>query len=72
MSMLPYALARHFLFALDAETAHELTMASLARTQGTPLSLAYCSTQVDDPIELAGLTFPNRLGLAAGLSPFRV
>ena len=67
MSLLPYALARHFLFALDAETAHELTMASLARTQGTPLSMAYCSTQVDDPIELAGLTFPNRVGLAAGL-----
>ena len=67
MSLLPYALARHFLFALDAETAHELTMASLARTQGTPLSMAYCSTRVDDPIELAGLTFPNRVGLAAGL-----
>ena len=67
MSLLSYALARHFLFALDAETAHELTMASLARTQGTPLSLAYCSTLVDDPIELAGLTFPNRVGLAAGL-----
>ncbi len=67
MSLLPYALARPFLFGLDAETAHELTMASLARTQGTPLSLAYCNTRVDDPIELAGLKFPNRVGLAAGL-----
>ncbi len=62
-----YALARPFLFGLDAETAHELTMTSLARTQGTPLSLAYCSTRVDDPIELAGLKFANRVGLAAGL-----
>ncbi len=67
MSLIPYALARPFLFGLDAETAHELTMASLARTQGTPLSLAYCNTRVDDPIELAGLKFPNRVGLAAGL-----
>ncbi len=67
MALLPYALARPFLFGLDAETAHELTMASLARTQGTPLSLAYCGTRVDDPIELAGLKFPNRVGLAAGL-----
>ena len=70
MPLLPssvYALARPFLFALDAETAHELTMASLARTQGTPLALAYCGTRVNDPIELAGLTFPNRVGLAAGL-----
>lgn len=67
MALLPYALARPFLFGLDAESAHELTMASLARTQGTPLSLAYCNTRVDDPIELAGLKFANRVGLAAGL-----
>ena len=67
MALLPYALARSFLFSLDAETAHELTMASLAHTQGTPLSLAYCATRVDDPIELAGLKFANRVGLAAGL-----
>lgn len=67
MSLLPYALARPFLFGLDPETAHELTMASLARTQGTPLALAYLSSRVSDPVELAGLTFPNRVGLAAGL-----
>jgi dihydroorotate dehydrogenase len=67
MSLLPYALARPFLFGLDAETAHELTMASLARTQGTPLALAYLSSRVSDPVELAGLKFPNRVGLAAGL-----
>ena len=67
MALIPYALTRPFLFSLDPETAHELTMASLARTQGTPLSLAYCGTRVDDPIELAGLRFANRVGLAAGL-----
>ena len=67
MALLPYALVRPFLFGLDAETAHELTMATLARTQGTPLSLAYCNTRIDDPIELAGLKFANRVGLAAGL-----
>ena len=67
MALLPYALARPFLFGLDAETAHELTMASLARTQGTPLAMAYCNSRVDDPIELAGLKFVNRVGLAAGL-----
>ena len=67
MPLLPYALARPFLFGLDAETAHELTMASLAGTQGTPLSLAYCGTRIDDPVEMAGLKFPNRVGLAAGL-----
>jgi dihydroorotate dehydrogenase len=67
MSLLPYSLARRFLFSLDPETAHELTMGSLARLQGTPLERAFSSAAVDDPIELAGLRFPNRVGLAAGL-----
>lgn len=67
MSLLPYALARPFLFGLDPETAHELTLHSLARFSGTPLEWAYCNGRVDDPVELAGLKFPNRVGLAAGL-----
>lgn len=67
MSLLPYALARPFLFALDAETAHEHTLAVLASTQNTPLAWAYCQERVHDPVQLAGLTFPNRVGLAAGL-----
>ncbi len=67
MSLVPYALARPFLFGLEAETAHELTLRALALTQGTALQRAYGSARVEDPIELAGLTFPNRVGLAAGL-----
>ncbi len=67
MSLLPYSLARSLLFQLDAETAHELTMDSLARFQGTPLELLFGNAAIDDPIELAGLRFPNRVGLAAGL-----
>jgi dihydroorotate dehydrogenase len=67
MSLLPYSLARPFLFGLDPETAHELTLQSLARLQGTPLQWAYCNSMVQDPVELAGLKFPNRVGLAAGL-----
>jgi len=65
--LLPYALARPFLFGLDPETTHELTLATLARAQGTPLEWAFRQTRVDDPVELAGLHFPNRVGLAAGL-----
>ena len=67
MSLLPYSLARPFLFAMDAETAHEHTLAMLARTQNTPLAWAYCQERVQDTVQLAGLTFPNRVGLAAGL-----
>ena len=67
MSLLPYALARPFLFGMDAEAAHELTMDMLARGQRTPLQWAWCNETVHDPITLAGLTFPNRVGMAAGL-----
>ncbi len=67
MSLLPYSLARPFLFGLDPETAHELTMQSLARLHGTPFQIAYSAGMVEDPVVLAGLTFPNRVGLAAGL-----
>lgn len=62
-----YGLARPFLFGLDAEHAHEVTLGLLARTQNTPLACAYASARVDDPVTLAGLRFPNRVGLAAGL-----
>ncbi len=67
MSLLPYALARPFLFGIDPEVAHDLTLHGLAKIQGTPLEWAYCNARVDDPITLAGLKFPNRVGLAAGL-----
>jgi dihydroorotate dehydrogenase len=67
MSLIPYAFTRPFLFGMDAEAAHELTMDMLARGQRTPLQWAWCNETVHDPIELAGLTFPNRVGLAAGL-----
>ena len=67
MSLLPYALARPFLFGLDPEAAHDLTLKALATAQGTPLQWAYSQHRVDDPVQLAGLNFPNRVGLAAGL-----
>jgi len=67
MPLIPYPLTRPFLFGLDPEAAHDLTMDMLARGQNTPLQWAWCGTQVHDPVQLAGLTFPNRVGLAAGL-----
>ena len=67
MPLLPYALARPALFALNPEAAHDLTLNWLARTQGTPLQRVYSAPRVDDPVTVAGLRFPNRVGLAAGL-----
>ena len=67
MFAIPYALTRPFLFGLDPEAAHDLTMGSIARLQNTPAQCLWAQPRVDDPIEIAGLTFPNRIGLAAGL-----
>ena len=67
MSLLPYALSRTALFSLDAETAHELTIDTLARLQNTPAQCLWAQKRVDDPVTVAGLRFPNRIGLAAGL-----
>lgn len=67
MSLVPYALTRPFLFGLDPEAAHDLTMASLARFQNTPMRCLWSQPRVADPVTVAGLHFPNRVGLAAGL-----
>ncbi|WP_281685679.1 quinone-dependent dihydroorotate dehydrogenase [Thalassobaculum salexigens] len=67
MSLLPYAVTRPFLFGLDPEAAHELTLKSIARLQHSPLTCLYGEPRVHDPYTLAGLQFPNRVGLAAGL-----
>jgi dihydroorotate dehydrogenase len=67
MALNPYPLARPFLFGLDPEQAHDLTLSALAAVQRTPLICAVMQERVDDPVTLAGLRFPNRVGLAAGL-----
>ncbi len=67
MPFVPYPLARPFLFGLDPEHAHELTLAALAAIQRTPLECLVAAPRIDDPVILAGLRFPNRIGLAAGL-----
>src|SRR3954464_15150954 len=57
-------LARPVLFAIDAERAHGLTIDMLAAwgAVGAPLAARPPSL----PVTVAGLTFPNPLGLAAG------
>jgi dihydroorotate dehydrogenase len=67
MALIPYALTRPFLFGLDPEHAHDLTLGALARIQHTPLVCGVMQPRVNDPVTIAGLRFPNRIGLAAGL-----
>ena len=61
-----YEFARPFLFALDAETAHDLTLASLRTAHALHLPVA-CAAPDGKPVRVMGLEFPNRIGLAAGL-----
>jgi dihydroorotate dehydrogenase len=67
MPLIPYALTRPFLFGLDPEAAHDLTLGAIARTQNTPAQCLWATPRIDDPVVVAGLGFPNRVGLAAGL-----
>jgi len=61
-----YALARALLFTLDAERAHQLTLAGLRVGHGLGLLSLAAARQPAQPVELMGLTFANRIGLAAG------
>lgn len=67
MPMPFYGAARALLFQLDAELAHNATLAMLERAHGTPLARFWQQERIEDPVTLAGVTFPNRIGLAAGL-----
>ncbi len=67
MALLPYALLKAGLFSMPPEEAHDFFINTLAKGQGTPLACAWRQPFVADPVELAGLKFPNRVGLAAGL-----
>jgi dihydroorotate dehydrogenase len=67
MSVVPYALTRPFLFGLDPERAHDLTLSAIAHLQNTAAQALWEQPRVADPVTVAGLDFPNRVGLAAGL-----
>ncbi|GAA5481022.1 quinone-dependent dihydroorotate dehydrogenase [Haloferula sargassicola] len=63
-----YTLARSVLFRFDPETAHHLGMAGLRMGEKTGLlPWLFPAPECLAPIEVMGLRFPNRLGLAAGL-----
>jgi dihydroorotate dehydrogenase len=61
-----YALARPLLFSLDPETAHHLTLPALRRAEAAGL-LRHHARPAPDPRTVMGITFPNPVGLAAGL-----
>ena len=62
-----YPIVRPALFKLDPERAHELTFQQLRFISGTPLEGLIRQSLPSRPVTCMGLTFPNALGLAAGL-----
>jgi dihydroorotate dehydrogenase len=61
-----YRLARSALFQLDPEVAHDVALKSLARL-GPAASLLATGGAGQESVSMMGLTFPNPVGLAAGL-----
>ncbi|MFZ6674717.1 quinone-dependent dihydroorotate dehydrogenase [Undibacterium sp. Xuan67W] len=61
-----YALARPLLFSMDAEEAHNFTLPALRRSAALGLT-KLIAKPASDPRTVMGITFPNPVGLAAGL-----
>jgi dihydroorotate dehydrogenase len=62
-----YRYLRPLLFALPPEVAHAVTLAALNSVHQLGLLSLLAMRQSSAPVSLMGLSFPNRLGIAAGL-----
>ena len=61
-----YSVIRPALFALSAERSHDMTLQSLRMAERLGLT-GLVSKQYQAPVSCMGLSFPNPVGLAAGL-----
>ena len=62
-----YPLLRNILFSLDPETAHGLGMSGMDFMHRAGIACLLAKPPASQPVSLMGLTFPNPVGLAAGL-----
>ena len=62
-----YSLIKPLLFCLDAETSHDLILKSLKLAARSGALVLLPKPPVCKPRQMMGLTFPNPVGLAAGL-----
>jgi dihydroorotate dehydrogenase len=62
-----YDILRPLLFQLDAEKAHDLTLYALGVAQRSGFAHLIAKPPADLPTTVFGITFPNPVGLAAGL-----
>lgn len=65
-----YGAIRKALFALDAESAHDLAVSNIERLQQIPIALRaierFCRPPASIRRDLLGLSFPSPIGIAAG------
>ena len=52
---------------MDAEKTHDFTLKWLARIERSPFKFLISQPMINDPVEVCGIHFPNKIGLAAGL-----
>ncbi|MDG1910450.1 MAG: dihydroorotate dehydrogenase (quinone) [Pseudomonadales bacterium] len=62
-----YEALRNMLFLLPAEVSHHVSMQSIGLMEQLRLTSLIARDVPDDPVEVMGIRFPNRVGLAAGL-----
>jgi dihydroorotate dehydrogenase len=62
-----YSLIKPLIFQFDAETTHDLTLKSLKYAEKSGVLKLYPAAPVCQPRQVMGITFPNAVGLAAGL-----
>lgn len=64
---LAYPLVRRWLFNRDAEWSHDITLYYLGKVGRSWLAPLLYQPVAKKPVQLMGITFPNPVGLAAGL-----
>lgn len=62
-----YSLTKKVLFSCDAERSHDFALGSLKRLANTPAAAFWRQDLPSRPKTVAGIHFPNPVGLAAGL-----
>jgi len=62
-----YSLIKPLIFQFDAESTHDFTLKSLKYAEQSGLLKLYPAAPACEPRQVMGMTFPNAVGLAAGL-----
>lgn len=62
-----YKIAQKVMFQMNPENAHNLAMTGLRATGNSPLNCFYRQDITPAPVTVMGITFPNPVGLAAGM-----